>query len=90
MANGQPMDPEASTAAIPLDEYLRHGERLGDYVEIYDPKTQAKEIVTITDRGWMASPQYGDKYLDVAQGVARRMGWEAKGVINLCYRLLRV
>lgn len=89
MSNGEPMNPNAYTAAIPKDEYLEHGEKIGDSIKITDPNTKASALVEITDRGLMNSPSFKDKYLDVAEIVAIDMGWKERGVIMLCYELIK-
>ncbi len=89
MANGQTMDPDRYTAAIPMDPYLEEGEKIGDHIRLTDPETKKVVLVEITDRGLMRAPPYKDKYVDVSEGVARDMGWTTEGVKSLCYKVIK-
>lgn len=88
-ATGELMNSNAGTAAIPLPQYRRFGEQLGDYVRITVPESGASEVVRINDTGLMASPGYPDTYLDVTKGTAMRMGWEQDGIVTVCLKVLK-
>ena len=71
MANGQPMNPYAMTAAHP---YLR----LNSYVNVtHNGKTIR---VKITDRG----PYAGGRILDLSYGAFAALASPSRGVINVC------
>ena len=84
-ASGEIMDRNAYTAAVPVPEYRRFGEELGDYVRITRIDTGSFAVVKLNDTGMMASPSYPDKYVDVTQGVAENMGWKIRGSVEVCF-----
>ncbi len=71
MANGEPMNPYAMTAAHPY-------KRLGSYVNVTH---RGKTIrVKISDRG----PYYGNRILDLSYGAFAALASPSRGVINVC------
>lgn len=90
--NGEIMDRNGNTLAIPRAEYCRYGEVIGDYARITYPENGFSIIAKINDTGEMANPEYPefkDLYLDVPSGLAERMGWFDLGNVHLYYEVLK-
>lgn len=72
MANGQPFNPSAMTAAM-------WGPRFGTRVRVTDQRTGRSVVVTITDRG----PRLDlHRLIDLSEGAARRLGMG--GLAKVC------
>jgi rare lipoprotein A (peptidoglycan hydrolase) len=78
-ANGEIYDMYAATAAhqtLPL----------GSIVRVVNPRNHRSQIVRINDRG----PYVGGRELDVSYGVARRLGFDQRGLAKVRLELLEV
>lgn len=78
-ANGEIYDMYAATAAhqtLPL----------GSIVRVVNPRNHRSQIVRINDRG----PYVGGRELDVSYGVARRLGFDQRGLAKVHLELLEV
>jgi rare lipoprotein A len=79
MADGDTFDMNAPTAAhltLPL----------GSLVRVIDLRTRISQIVRITDRG----PYVDGRGLDVSYGVARKLGFDLRGLARVRMELLEV
>lgn len=76
-ANGERFRPSGMTAA---HRSLPFGTR----VEVKDMRTGRAITVRINDRG----PFIGGRIIDLAQGAAKRLGFEHRGVTRVCIRPL--
>jgi len=79
MADGGTFDMNALTAAHPTLP-------LGSLVRVIDLRTRLSQIVRITDRG----PFIGGRELDVSYGVARKLGFDIRGLARVRMELLEV
>jgi rare lipoprotein A len=78
-ANGEIYDMYAATAAhqtLPL----------GSIVRVVNPRNHRSQIVRINDRG----PYVGGRELDVSYAVARRLGFDQRGLAKVRLELLEV
>lgn len=73
MANGQPMNPQAMTAAHPTLP-------LGTRVQVSNPVNGRSVSLVITDRG----PYHGDRILDLSYGAFKRIASVSQGVVHVC------
>lgn len=78
-ANGEIYDMYAATAAHPTLP-------LGSIVRVVNPRNHRSQIVRINDRG----PYVGGRELDVSYAVARRLGFDQRGVTKVRLELLEV
>jgi hypothetical protein len=78
-ANGEIYDMYAATAAHPTLP-------LGSIVRVVNPRNHRSQIVRINDRG----PYVGGRELDVSYGVARRLGFDQRGLAKVRLELLEV
>jgi rare lipoprotein A (peptidoglycan hydrolase) len=78
-ANGETFDMYATTAAHPTLP-------LGSIVRIINPRNHRSQIVRINDRG----PYVEGRELDVSYEVARRLGFDNKGLATVRVELLEV
>ena len=78
-ANGEIYDMYGITAAHPTLP-------LGSIVRIVNPKNHRSQIVRINDRG----PYVEGRELDVSYEVARRLGFDERGLAKVRVELLRV
>ena len=78
-ASGEKFDMYASTAASPTLP-------IGSLLRVSNPKTHARQLVRINDRG----PFVDDRILDVSYLVACRLGMQEEGVSRLRIELLEV
>lgn len=83
------MDNNAYTAAIPLPQHRRFGEKLGDKIRVTDPQTRRQIVLRVNDVGLMGNQEYPDLYLDVPIGIAQEMGWVKSGVVPICLEILK-
>jgi rare lipoprotein A len=79
MADGGTFDMNAPTAAHPTLP-------LGSLVRVIDLRTRISQIVRITDRG----PYVDGRGLDVSYGVARKLGFDLRGLSRVRMELLEV
>lgn len=81
-ANGDIMDRNAYTAAVPIaDRHL-----MGTYARVR--YNGISKIVLINDTGLMGHPPYQNLYLDVSRRVAQEQGWLVTGKVSVCFKLL--
>ena len=59
---------------------------LGSIVRVVNPRNHRSQIVRINDRG----PYVGGRELDVSYGVARRLGFDQRGLAKVRLELLEV
>src|ERR1700732_5150853 len=78
-ANGETYDMYAETAAHPTLP-------LGSIVRVVNPRNHRSQIVRINDRG----PYVEGRELDVSYEVARRLGFDQRGVAKVRLELLKV
>ncbi len=78
-ATGENYDMYAATAAHPTLP-------LGSIVRVVNPRNHRSEVVRINDRG----PYVGGRELDVSYEVARRLGFDQRGLAKVQLELLRV
>jgi len=78
-ANGEKYDMYAETAAHPTLP-------LGSIVRVVNPRNHRSQIVRINDRG----PYVEGRELDVSYEVARRLGFDQRGVAKVRLELLKV
>ena len=78
-ATGETYDMYASTAAHPTLP-------LGSIVRVINPRNHRSEVVRINDRG----PYAGGRELDVSYEVARRLGFDQRGLAKVRLELLQV
>ena len=78
-ANGETYDMYAETAAHPTLP-------LGSIVRVVNPKNHRSQVVRINDRG----PYVEGRELDVSYGVARKLGFDQRGVAKVRLELLEV
>lgn len=78
-ATGETYDMYASTAAHPTLP-------LGSIVRVVNPRNHRSEVVRINDRG----PYAGGRELDVSYAVARRLGFDQRGLAKVQLELLQV
>jgi rare lipoprotein A len=78
-ATGENYDMYAATAAHPTLP-------LGSIVRVTNPRNHRSEVVRINDRG----PYVGGRELDVSYEVARRLGFDQRGLAKVQVELLRV
>lgn len=78
-ATGETYDMYASTAAHPTLP-------LGSIVRVVNPRNHRSEVVRINDRG----PYAGGRELDVSYAVARRLGFDQRGLAKVRLELLQV
>jgi rare lipoprotein A (peptidoglycan hydrolase) len=78
-ATGEPYDMYATTAAHPTLP-------LGSIVRVVNPRNQRSKVVRINDRG----PYIEGRELDVSYEVARRLGFEQRGLAKVRLELLEV
>lgn len=78
-ANGETYDMYATTAAHPTLP-------LGSIVRVVNPRNHRSQIVRINDRG----PYVEGRELDVSYEVARRLGFDEKGLAKVRVELLEV
>jgi len=78
-ATGETYDMYAATAAHPTLP-------LGSIVRVVNPRNHRSEVVRINDRG----PYVGGRELDVSYEVARRLGFDQRGLATVQLELLQV
>jgi rare lipoprotein A len=78
-ANGETYDMYAQTAAHPTLP-------LGSIVRVVNPKNHRSQVVRINDRG----PYVEGRELDVSYAVARKLGFDQRGVAKVRLELLEV
>jgi rare lipoprotein A len=78
-ATGENYDMYASTAAHPTLP-------LGSIVRVVNPRNHRSEVVRINDRG----PYVGGRELDVSYEVARKLGFDQRGLAKVQLELLHV
>jgi rare lipoprotein A len=78
-ANGEIYDMYAATAAHPTLP-------LGSIVRVVNTRNHRSQVVRINDRG----PYVGGRELDVSYGVARRLGFDQRGLAKVRLELLEV
>jgi rare lipoprotein A (peptidoglycan hydrolase) len=78
-ATGENYDMYAATAAHPTLP-------LGSIVRVVNPRNHRSEVVRINDRG----PYAGGRELDVSYEVARKLGFDQRGVAKVRLELLQV
>jgi rare lipoprotein A len=78
-ATGEPYDMYATTAAHPTLP-------LGSIVRVVNPRNQRSQVVRINDRG----PYIEGRELDVSYEVARRLGFDQRGLAKVRLELLEV
>ena len=78
-ANGETYDMYAETAAHPTLP-------LGSIVRVVNPRNHRSQVVRINDRG----PYVEGRELDVSYEVARRLGFDQRGVAKVRMELLEV
>jgi hypothetical protein len=78
-ANGETYDMYATTAAHPTLP-------LGSIVRVVNPRNHRSQIVRINDRG----PYVEGRELDVSYEVARRLGFDVRGLARVRVELLEV
>jgi peptidoglycan lytic transglycosylase len=78
-ANGETYDMYAETAAHPTLP-------LGSIVRVVNPRNHRSQIVRINDRG----PYVEGRELDVSYEVARRLGFDQRGIAKVRLELLKV
>src|SRR5271169_959584 len=78
-ANGETYDMYGATAAHPTLP-------LGSIVRVVNPRNHRSQVVRINDRG----PYAGGRELDVSYEVARRLGFDQRGLARVQLELLKV
>jgi rare lipoprotein A len=78
-ANGETYDMYATTAAHPTLP-------LGSIIRVVNPRNHRSQVVRINDRG----PYVEGRELDVSYEVARRLGFDEKGLAKVRIELLEV
>ena len=78
-ATGETYDMYAATAAHPTLP-------LGSILRVVNPRNHRSEVVRINDRG----PYVGGRELDVSYEVARRLGFDQRGLAKVQLELLQV